>query len=105
LQSRYYYHVYGENVHRWQDDYYAFTPVELPEGPANWGFCSKDCYLNTTTEKPAGQSIELTNYTLKGRCHDIFDPQFFRQSITPRPQIDTLQYFRILFRILRDIRL
>jgi hypothetical protein len=41
---------------------------------------------------------------LKGQCHEIFDPQFFRQSITPRPQINTLKYFRILFRIRRAIR-
>jgi hypothetical protein len=41
---------------------------------------------------------------LKGQCHEIFDPRFFRQSIIPRPQINTLKYFRILFRIHRDIR-
>jgi hypothetical protein len=28
---------------------------------------------------------------------------FFRQSITPRPQMNTLKYFRILFRIRRAI--
>jgi hypothetical protein len=39
--------------------------------------------------------------TLKGQCHEIFDSPFFRQSITPRPQIDTLKYFRIR----RDIRM
>jgi hypothetical protein len=32
---------------------------------------------------------------LKGQCHEIFDPRFFRQSITPRPLINTLKYFRI----------
>jgi hypothetical protein len=42
---------------------------------------------------------------LKGQCHEIFDPLFFCQSITPRSQIDTLKYFRILFQIRRDIRL
>jgi hypothetical protein len=31
---------------------------------------------------------------LKGQCHEIF----FRQSITPRPLINTLKYFPILFR-------
>jgi hypothetical protein len=41
---------------------------------------------------------------LKGQCHEIFDPRFFRQSITPRPLINTLQYFRILFWIRRAIR-
>jgi hypothetical protein len=41
---------------------------------------------------------------LKGQCHEIFDPRFFRQSITPRPLINTLKYFRILFRIRRAIR-
>jgi hypothetical protein len=40
---------------------------------------------------------------LKGQCHEIFVPRFFRQSITPRPQINTLKYFRILFRIRRAI--
>jgi hypothetical protein len=46
----------------------------------------------------------LKIYCLKGQCHEIFDPPFFRQSITPRLQIDTLKYFWILFRIRRDIR-
>jgi hypothetical protein len=41
---------------------------------------------------------------LKGQCHEIFDPRFFRQSITPRPLINTLKYFRILSRIRRAIR-
>jgi hypothetical protein len=36
---------------------------------------------------------------LKGQWHEIFDPRFFCQSINPRPQINTLKYFRILFRI------
>jgi hypothetical protein len=35
--------------------------------------------------------------SLKGQCHENFEPRFFRQSITPRPQINTLKYFRILF--------
>jgi hypothetical protein len=35
----------------------------------------------------------VTATTLKGQCHEIFDPPFFRQSITPRLQIDTLKYF------------
>jgi hypothetical protein len=34
---------------------------------------------------------------LKGQCHEIFDLWFFHQSITPRPQMNTLEYFRILF--------
>jgi hypothetical protein len=41
---------------------------------------------------------------LKGQCHEIFDPRFFRQSIIRRPQINILKHFRILFRIRRDIR-
>jgi hypothetical protein len=41
---------------------------------------------------------------LKGQCHEIFDPRFFPQSITPRPLINTLKYFRILFLIRRAIR-
>jgi hypothetical protein len=41
---------------------------------------------------------------LKGQCHEIFKPPFFfRQSITPRPLINTLKYFRILFRIRKAI--
>jgi hypothetical protein len=42
--------------------------------------------------------------SLKGQCHEIFDSRFFRQSITPRPLINTIKYFRILFRIRRAIR-
>jgi hypothetical protein len=44
------------------------------------------------------------NIFLKRQCHEIFDPRFFRQSITgtPRPQINTLNYYLILFRINRD---
>jgi hypothetical protein len=44
-----------------------------------------------------------TKILLKGQCHEIFDPRFFRQSITPRPLINTLKYFRFLFRIRRAI--
>jgi hypothetical protein len=40
-----------------------------------------------------------SNIDLKGQCHEIFDLCFFRQWITPRPQMNTLKYFRILFRI------
>jgi hypothetical protein len=45
----------------------------------------------------------LQTIDLKGQCHEIFDPPFFRQSIIPRPLINTLKYFRILFRIRRAI--
>jgi hypothetical protein len=41
---------------------------------------------------------------LKGQCHEIFSPRFLRQSIIPGPQINTLKYFWILFRIRRNIR-
>jgi hypothetical protein len=41
---------------------------------------------------------------LKGTVSRDFLPSFFRQSIIPRPQINTLKYFRILFRNRRDIR-
>jgi hypothetical protein len=34
---------------------------------------------------------------LKGHCHKIFDPCFFPQSITPRPQINTLKIFEFCF--------
>jgi hypothetical protein len=47
---------------------------------------------------------EGTKEILKGQCHEIFDPRFFRQSITPRPLINAVKYFRILFRIRRAIR-
>jgi hypothetical protein len=40
---------------------------------------------------------------LKGQCHEMFDLWFFRQSITPRPQMNTLKYFRILFQIRWEI--
>jgi hypothetical protein len=36
---------------------------------------------------------------LKGQCHEIFYLWLFRQSITHRPQMNTLKYFRILFQI------
>jgi hypothetical protein len=49
------------------------------------------------------QHFFSVNVTLKGQCHEIFAPPFFRQSITPRPLINTLKYFRILFRIRRAI--
>jgi hypothetical protein len=45
----------------------------------------------------------LTIVDLKGQCHEIFGPPFFRQSITPRPLINILKYFRILFRICQAI--
>ena len=48
------------------------------------------------------QNIYIGN-GLKGQCHEIFDLWFFRQSITPRPQMNTLKYFRILFRIRWEI--
>jgi hypothetical protein len=47
--------------------------------------------------------LEWHSNDFKGQCHEIFDPRFFRQSITPRPLINTLKYFRFLFRIRRAI--
>jgi hypothetical protein len=41
--------------------------------------------------------------TLKGQCHEIFDLWFFRQSITPMSQMNTLKYFWILFQIRWEI--
>jgi hypothetical protein len=41
-------------------------------------------------------------HILKGQCHEIFDPRFFHHLITPRPLINTLKYFRFLFRIRRS---
>jgi hypothetical protein len=54
---------------------------------------------------PLGRDLSSANCKvyLKGQCHEIFDPPFFRQSITPRPLINTLTYFRNLFRIRRAI--
>jgi hypothetical protein len=45
----------------------------------------------------------LKRFGLKGQCHEIFDLWFFRQSITSRPQMNTLKYFRFLFRIRWEI--
>jgi hypothetical protein len=36
---------------------------------------------------------------LKGTVSRDFRPSIFRQSITPRPLINTLKYFRTLFQI------
>jgi hypothetical protein len=47
--------------------------------------------------------IYIPVLNLKGQCHEIFDLWFFRQSIIPRPQMNTLKYFRILFRIRWEI--
>jgi hypothetical protein len=40
---------------------------------------------------------------LKGQCHEIFDPRFFSSNNPSRPLINTLNYFRFLFRIRREI--
>ena len=42
---------------------------------------------------------------LKGQCHEIFDLHFFHDSNPPRPLINRLNYFRILFRFRRDLRI
>jgi hypothetical protein len=48
--------------------------------------------------------LETEFETSEGQCHEIFDLWFFfRQSITPRPQMNTLKYFRFLFRIRWEI--
>jgi hypothetical protein len=49
-------------------------------------------------------NLPVPQQGLKGQRHVIFDLQFFRQSIISRPLINTLKYFRILFRIRRAIR-
>jgi hypothetical protein len=46
--------------------------------------------------------VLITN-GLKGQCREIFYLWFFRQSITPRPQMNTLKYFRIMFWIRWEI--
>jgi hypothetical protein len=38
------------------------------------------------------QSRNTFNQHLQSQCHEIFDPCVFRQSITTRPQINTLTY-------------
>jgi hypothetical protein len=40
---------------------------------------------------------------LKGQCHEIFDPRFFRQTIPSRPLIKRLKQLGIWFRIRWDI--
>jgi hypothetical protein len=44
----------------------------------------------------------LVHEMIKGTV-SLFVLWFFRQSITPRPQMNTLKYFRILFRIRWEI--
>jgi hypothetical protein len=62
----------------------------------------EECTLYSLVEYNIVPNEGMTS--LKGQCHEIFDPRFFRQSITPRPLINTLKYFRILFRIRWAIR-
>jgi hypothetical protein len=40
--------------------------------------------------------VVIDNFEPKRQCHAIFDPRFFRQSITPRFQINIIKYFCIL---------
>jgi hypothetical protein len=54
-------------------------------------------------QRPSVKDFLLNQQFLKGQCHEIFDPLFFRQSITHMPLINTLKYFQILFRIRRAI--
>jgi hypothetical protein len=35
------------------------------------------------------------SFALKGQCHDIFNPRFFRLNISPGPLIKGLMPFRI----------
>jgi hypothetical protein len=42
---------------------------------------------------------------LKGQCHEVFDPQFFHQSIHPGPLIKGLKPFQIYIRIHEDIHI
>jgi hypothetical protein len=46
----------------------------------------------------------LGHQVLKRPSHEIFDLWFFHKSTAPRPLVNTLKYFRIPFRIRRDIR-
>jgi hypothetical protein len=63
-----------------------------------------EAYLMPRTTKAGQTRFAENGVMLKGQCHEIFDPRFFRQSIIPRPQINNLKYFRIMFRIHRYIR-
>jgi hypothetical protein len=44
-------------------------------------------------------------FNLKGQCHGIFNPQFFRQTIPTGLFVHRLMPFRIWIRIREDIRL
>jgi hypothetical protein len=65
-------------------------------------------YLLVLREKVAGFGFSPIVHLiihLKRQYHEIFDLWFFHKSTAPRPLINTLTYFRILFRIRGAIRL
>jgi hypothetical protein len=61
------------------------------------GSWSRSQILNTDT------FVDLAFKTLKVQRHEIFGLWFFHQSIIPRPRMNTLKYFRIMFRIRWEI--
>jgi hypothetical protein len=58
--------------------------------------------LKTNESEVSGIAIQTV---LKRQSHEISDLWFFHKSITPRPLINSLKYFRILFRIRGTSRL
>jgi hypothetical protein len=55
--------------------------------------------------RPASYSFNFifTFSYLKRQSHEIFDLHFFHKSMAPRALINTLKYFRILFRFRAEI--
>jgi hypothetical protein len=61
--------------------------------------------VEIVVEDPATVNSECSRCSnLKGQSHEIFDPQFFHQSISLRPLVNALKYFCIWFRFRGDIR-
>jgi hypothetical protein len=48
--------------------------------------------------------VPVINNALKGKCHEIFEPQFFHQSTPRRVLIHRIKPFHIWLRIRREIR-
>jgi hypothetical protein len=62
---------YGEN-----EDY-------LPKKCAGSGILDPEKFPPRIRILDPGGEIALTNYTLKGQCHEIFDPRFFSSNNPP----------------------
>jgi hypothetical protein len=48
---------------------------------------------------------DFQHLLLKGQCHEIFDPRFFRPTIPLGPLVHRLKLFRKCIRVCEDIRL